>query len=71
MRPRTGNGPQYGNHEFKKAMRALGMRHEFIRKHTPEQNGHVESFRGTLKREYVWPHEFARFRDAEAILAGA
>ena len=28
---------------------------------TPEQNGHVESFHGTFKREYVWPHEFARF----------
>ena len=34
-----------------------------------EQNGHVESFHGTLKREYVWPHEFARFQNAEIVLA--
>ena len=52
-------------------MQALGIRHEFIWKNTPEQNGHVESFHGTLKREYIWPHEFARFQDAEVILARA
>ena len=48
-----------------------GIRHEFIWRNTPEQNGHVESFHGTLKREYVWPHEFARFQDAEVVLAKA
>ena len=36
-----------------------------------EQNGYMESFRGTLKREHVWPHEFARFQDAEVVLARA
>ncbi len=36
-----------------------------------EQNGHVESFHKTLKKEYVWPHDFARFQDAEAVLAEA
>lgn len=41
LRLRTDNGPQYGSHEFKKSMRLLGIRHEFIWKHTPEQNGHV------------------------------
>ena len=45
-----------------------GIRQKFIWKHTPEQNGHMESFHGTLKREYVWPHEFARFQDAEVVL---
>ena len=71
LRLRTDNGSQYGSREFKKAMQALGIRHEFIWKQTPEQNGHVESFHGTLKREYIWPHEFARFRDAEVVLAKA
>ena len=46
------------------------MRHEFIWE-TTEQNRHVESFHGTLKREYVWPHEFARFQNAKVILAKA
>ena len=49
----------------------LGIRHEFIWKHAPEQNGHVGSFHGTLKKEYVWPHDFARFQDAEVVLAKA
>lgn len=44
---------------------------EFIWKNTPEQNGHVESFHGTLKREYVWPYEFACFQYAEVVLAKA
>ena len=71
LRLRTDNGPQYSGREFKKAMQAPGIRHEFVWKRTPEQNGHVESFHGTLKREYVWPHDFARFHDAEAVLAKA
>ena len=71
LRLRTDNGSQYSSHEFKKAMQALGIKHEFIWKQTPEQNGHVESFHGTLKREYIWPHEFARFQDAEVVLAKA
>ena len=50
---------------------ALGIRQEFIWKHTYEQNGHIESFHGTLKREYVWPHGFVRFQDAEVVLVGA
>ena len=65
------NGMQYSSREFRKSMQALGIRHEFIWKNTLEQNGHMESFHGTLKREYVWPHEFARFQDAETVLAKA
>ena len=71
LRLRTDNGTQYHSREFRKSMQTLGIRHEFIWRNTPEQNGHVESFHGTLKREYVWPHEFARFQDAEVVLAKA
>ena len=71
LRLRTDNGTQYSSREFRKSMQTLGIRHEFIWRNTPEQNGHVESFHGTLKREYVWPHEFARFQDAEVVLAKA
>ena len=50
LRLRTDNDSQYGGREFKKAMQVLGIRHEFFWKHTPEQNGHVESFHETLKK---------------------
>ena len=32
---------------------------------TPEQNGGIESFHKTLKREYVWPFEFNSFQEAD------
>ena len=65
------NGTRYGGREFKKAVQMLGIRHAFIWKHTPEQNGHVESFRGTPRKERARPHDFARFQNAEVILARA
>ncbi len=68
---RSDNGVQYTSREFKESMKALGVRCEYIWHNTPEQNGHVESFHKTLKKEYVWPHDFARFQDAEVVLAKA
>lgn len=40
---RTDNSSQYSGREFRASMQTLGIRHEFIWKNTPEQNGHVES----------------------------
>ena len=71
LRIRTDNGNQYASRDFRRAVSALGIRHEFIWKNTPEQNGHIESFHGTLKREYIWPHEFANYQEAEKALAEA
>ena len=56
------NGTRYGSRGLKKAMQAPGMRHGFAWKRTPEQNVHAGSFRGTPRKERVWPHDFARFR---------
>ena len=67
---RTDNGTQYVS-KFMESARMLGLRQEFIWRHTPQQNGHVESFHKTLKKEYLWPHEFTSYRDAEAVIAGA
>ena len=53
LRLRADNCPQYISRKFQEPMQVLEIRHEFIWKYTPEQNGHVESFHGTLKREYV------------------
>ena len=35
---RTDNGPQYISHEFRNAMKLLGIKLEYIQKHTPEDN---------------------------------
>jgi len=72
LRLRTDNGNQYTSHDFRRAVAALGIgKHEFIWKNTPEQNGHVESFHKTLKKEYIWPREFANYQEAEQALAEA
>ena len=69
---RTDNGNQYTSRDFRKAVQALGIgKHEFIWKNTPEQNGHVESFHKTLKKEYIRPREFGSYQDAEVALADA
>jgi transposase InsO family protein len=68
---RTDNGSQYISKKFRESMQILGARQEFIYHHTPEQNGHVESFHKTLKKEYIWPHEFANYQDAEIVIANA
>ena len=67
---RTDNGKQYTGRAFRRAVQALGIgKHEFIWKNTPQQNGHVESFHGTLKKEYIWKHDFANYQEAEKVLA--
>lgn len=68
---RTDNGSQYVSKKFREAITILGARQEFIWHHTPQQNGHVESFHKTLKKEYLWPHEFANYQEAEAVITKA
>jgi len=68
---RCDNGPQYTSHAFKDSMDALGLRLEHILYHTPEQNGFVESFHKTIKREYVWPRDFGSHQETEAAVEDA
>ena len=68
---RCDNGSQYRSGAFRESMRALGIRVEFIYANTPEQNGHVESFHRTLKREYLWPRDFRNYQEAEMAIADA
>ena len=71
LRLRTDNGTQYINNGFRNTVSIFGIKHEFIWKHTPEQNGHVESFHKTLKKKYLWRHEFASCQKVEKILTDA
>ncbi len=61
---RTDNGPQYISHEFRSAMKLLGIRLEYIQKHKPEDNGDIESFHNSIKTDYIWPREFRNFHEA-------
>ncbi len=71
VRLRTDHGSQYGSNTFKKSMRILGIKQEFIAVNTPEQNGHMESFHKTLKREYIWTRDFQSFQEAAQTIQEA
>lgn len=68
---RADNGPQYTSHAFKDSMKALGLRLEHIAYRTPEQNGAIESFHKTLKKEYLWCQDFRNYQEAEIAIADA
>ena len=68
---RVDNGSQYTSREFRSSMAALKITLEYIYVNTPEQNGHIESFHKTLKKEYVWPREFANIREAKKVILAA
>ncbi len=71
LRIRSDNGTQYTSIQYKKTPKALRVTGEYIWHHTPEQNGHIESFHKTLKKEYLWPADCARFQDVEELMAQA
>ena len=45
-------------------MKLLGINLEYIQKHTPEDNGDIESFHNSIKTDYIWPNKFKNFNDA-------
>ena len=65
---RVDNGPQYISQQFRSAMNLLGIHIEYIQKHTPEDNGNIESFHASLKTDYVWPFEFSDYREASSAI---
>ena len=71
VRLRTDRGPQYDSEAFRESMRILRVKQEFIALNTPEQNGHMESFHKTLKREYVWTRDFQTFQEAAETIQEA
>lgn len=68
---RCDNGSQYRSVAFRESMKALGIKLEFIYYNTPEQNGHIESFHKTLKKEYLWCQDFKNYQDAEIAITEA
>lgn len=52
-------------------MSVLGLKLEDIACNTPEQNGHIESFHKTLKKDYIWPYDFRTYQVAEAAIRDA
>ena len=68
---RTDNGSQYTSKAFRKSLAVLGLKLEHIYYNTPEQNGHIESFHKTLKKEYIWSNDFQNYQEAESAIRDA
>ncbi|MHB8395582.1 MAG: IS3 family transposase [Thermoplasmataceae archaeon] len=62
------NGPQYTSMEFRETARILGIKLEYIQKHTPEDNGDIESFHASLKTDYIWVTDLETFEDARNLM---
>ncbi|MFN3653742.1 MAG: transposase [Candidatus Nitrosotenuis sp.] len=54
----TDNGSQYVSRKFRESVQIPSVRQEFIYHHT-------------FKKEYIWPHEFANYQEAEVAIAKA
>jgi len=48
---RTDQGPEFRSRTFQKFLQKKGIRHEFIEKASPWQNGNLESFNGKFRDE--------------------
>ena len=58
--------------QFKSSIKLLGISHlEYIQKHTPEDNGNIESFHSSLKTDCVWPFEFQDYREPTVAIESA
>ena len=68
---RTDNGPQYISKEFNNYLKTINIKHEYIEKETPEENGDIESFHNSIKTDYIWINEINNFNDGKIIIENA
>ena len=66
---RSDNGLVFGAKPFVKVVRRYGLDQEYITPYTPEQNGMIERFFGSLKAECVWLHRFTDRDHAFRVIA--
>ena len=60
---RSDNGLVFASRLYRRLLSSYGLRQEFIHPHTPEQNGVVEAYHTTFKRECVWQHRFGTLEE--------
>ena len=58
---RSGKGSQLTSHGYEKHLRTLGVKHETVHAHTPEENGHIKSYFGRFKEDYIYTRDFINY----------
>ena len=61
LRIRSDNGSQLTSSGYEKHLRTMGIKHETIHAHTPEEDGHIEPHFGRFKDDCICTREFASF----------
>lgn len=65
---RSDNGLVFASQLYRRLLRSYGLQQEFIHPHTPEQNGVIEAYHKTFKRECVWQHRFINLEHVSRIV---
>ena len=63
LRIRSDNRSHLTSSGYEKHLRTFGIKHETIHAHTPEEDGHIESYFGRFKDDYIYTREFVSFED--------
>jgi len=67
---RTDRGSEFRSREFEKFLERSRVKHEFINKGSPWENGIIESFIGKLREECLNMHEFSNLEEMKEIIEG-
>lgn len=62
---RTDNGCQFTSNQVAQYLLDKGVRHEFTRPATPQENGHIEAWHATLEREYLRRNSLYTFQEIQ------
>ena len=65
---RSDNGLVFTSRSYTALVRSYGLRQEFIRPHTPQQNGMVERVIRTLKEQCAHRHRFETLQHASRVI---
>ena len=65
---RSDNGLVFTSKLYTQTVQQYGLSQEFIRPHTPQQNGMVERLIRTIKEQCIWMHNFASLREARLAI---
>ena len=65
---RSDNGSQPTSAAFCNVLDTLHIKGEWTGFNCPEQNGHIESLIGTLKRDFIWADEYETFDEAYRMI---
>ncbi|SIM84430.1 IS3 family transposase [Cuniculiplasma divulgatum] len=68
---RSDDGSQLTSHRYEEYLRSLGIRHETIHPNTPEEDGHVESYFGHFKEDYIYTRDFSSYIEFESYIGWA